>query len=417
MLILVVTISVLTLIGHFLFKDIHKANPFYWYLWFHFVSAIGTFILLDYTSDIDYYYGILYVISISLFIAGGLIAKSMFNIKSFYNHFELQKVIPDKGFVNARMNLLLILSILIVVYYYSIVGYNLFIDSIIGIRHEDFSTMRLAAYSGDEYFAPGYVNQFKNTLLPVISLFSYYRILRFKSFLKYVVIGVIIFFNMYALMGTGQRGFLIYTTIALLFGMIWVKKIKPKFLVYTFSILLGLFIFYSVLNERAGDNSYLSIFVEVYSRFFVANQISGLVAFRYIYSLDTVWFSEWLTGLAGILPGHQGSRLAHDVFEIIYGTDRGTAPPTFLGSLYYNGGLLGVLIGYFIKGFSYITIYMRFLLGRKSMMRVFAYGFLFLYLAMFVNGSPASLINNGMVTTVLLLFILKLRLYNVRNSV
>ena len=70
-----------------------------------------------------------------------------------------------------------------------------------------------------------------------------------------------------------------------------------------------------------------------------------------------------------------------------------------------------------MKGFGYIVLYRRFLSGRKSLMRVFAYGFLFLYLAMFVNGSPASLINNGMVTTVLLLFILKLRFYDVRYSV
>ena len=326
---LIIIISLLTLIGHLLFKDIHKANPFYWYLWFHFVSAIGTFVLLDYTSTVDYYYGILYVISISLFIAGGLVAKSIFNVRSSYNHFELQKVFVDKGFVKSRMKFLWILSILIVIYYYRMVGYNLFIDSILGVRHEDFSTMRLAAYSGEKYFAPGYVNQFKNTLLPLISLFLAYLLSRSRSYLKYAVIGVIVLFNMYALMGTGQRGFLIYTTIALLFGFIWVKKIELKYLFYTFSILLGLFIFYSVLNERAGDNSFLSIFIEVYSRFFVANQISGLVAFRYIHALDTVWFSEWFNGIAGILPGHQGSRLAHDVFEIIYGTDRGTAPPHF----------------------------------------------------------------------------------------
>src|SRR5699024_10242802 len=78
-------------------------------------------------------------------------------------------------------------------------------------------------------------------------------------------------------------------------------------------------------------------------RISTANQSSGVIGFRHIYDLGPLNDgSEWAQSLAGILPGQRGSTLQNEIFEIRYGSDRGTSPPSIWGSIFYNFGPIGV---------------------------------------------------------------------------
>ena len=52
-----------------------------------------------------------------------------------------------------------------------------------GQSDADITTLRLNSYSGSQYFAPGYVNQFKNVLLPalVVIVITYYSMTKDSS--------------------------------------------------------------------------------------------------------------------------------------------------------------------------------------------------------------------------------------------
>ena len=70
------------------------------------------------------------------------------------------------------------------------------------------------------------------------------------------------------------------------------------------------------------------------------------MAFWYTYKQPTQDGADWKSSLLGILPGAGDAKvgLAHQVFAMVYGTPRGTAPPSIWGSVYYNFGWPGLIL-------------------------------------------------------------------------
>ena len=395
-----------------LFWKVKTSNPCFWYIIFHWITGFGSILLSDMTSTVDLYYIFFFYISITLFSISSFIYFNKKNIITLYNNFYYKELIRERKNTIIVLSGIFVFTIFIVVIYYQAIGYNLFIDSTLGNISSNFQDLRLATYSGSSYFAPGYVNQFKNVLLPLIFVALAF-IIRGKSknsYWVFILIGG--GFVLYALLGTGQRAFLVYSVISTVFGILLLKKIDVKKLILPFSLLVVIFVFYSILNNRIQEASFESIIFEIAGRMFINNQLGGIVGFRYFYEQETVWFSDWWNTTMGILPGVRGTDISHFIFKLIYGTDRGTAPPTFLGSAYYNGGVVGVIVVYILKGILYAYLYTRYLKKRKTLVRCLTYGYIFFYLSIFVNGSPVSLINNGIVTLFLVLIIRRLSFKN-----
>lgn len=100
--------------------------------------------------------------------------------------------------------------------------------------------------------------------------------------------------------------------------------------------------------------------------------------------------------------------LSNEIHEILYGTSRGTAPLSPVGSAYYNGGIVGVILLFASLGVVYTCIYYRYLTGARSVARSMTYGFIFFYLSIYVVDAPINLLENGVLTFLLLLLLMKI---------
>ncbi|WP_446721061.1 O-antigen polymerase [Luteococcus sp. H138] len=252
---------------------------------------------------------------------------------------------------------LFLLSLFITVAYYYTVGYNVLALGIKGMFtgvSEDYTNLRLESYSSNRYLFPGYVNQFKNIILPSLALVWIHGVIETRQrgarLTSVILVGVCIL----ALLGTGQRGaFMLFSLAVLLFlyrlspnrfrsrAPRFLGLVVPLMLVSTF--LLG--------RSSAALSSATSLFgqagvlfKELGKRFMYDNQWSGAMAYQYISMNPTQWGREWVQAISGILPSNPGSSLASDVFAYLYGTNRGTAPISMWGSVYYNFSWFGLLV-------------------------------------------------------------------------
>ncbi len=410
--ILVIIYTLFIIALSFFFKGIKRVNPAYWYLYFHWLVGVGTILLADLSLKTDRFYIQLFFISIVCFTLGAILFMKASKIKKHYKLFWNKPVLYDRLRNRNRIILLVSFSIFIVLVYYYFVGYNLFFSILLGRTVDDFSTMRLAAYAGDRYLAPGYVNQFKNVLLPLgfTILFVMMKERNSKYFYPFVAFGI--FIIMYSTLGTGQRAYFVYSFIAFIFGLYTVKNVKTKALFIGLAPVLFIFMIMSIFNQRTDGISLNHIVAELAYRAFVSNQIGGLTGFRYVYEMDIVWFSEWFQDIKGILPGVKGSDLPNRIHALLFGGSlRGTSPLTFVGSVYHNGGVVGIILVYSIKGALYMSLFNRFLKGKRTIMRSMTYGAIFFYLALFVNGTITTLLNNGFLALVGFLLIRKTKIF------
>jgi len=311
---------------------------------------------------------------------------------------------------------LLVVSVAVSVAYFVVVGYNVVILSIVGLFTTgelltDVMSLRLESYAGKKYFAPGYVNQFKNTILPCLGMFFLARGLlshgraakRDLSLAAVLSIPILLF-----LLGTGQRGaFVIALAMTVLFMNMVVRG--PKLVVLNTALMgagLVLFLGITFLIGRNGVSqlSDLSLGValeSLFSRVASANQYGGLIGYRYVEAIGPVWGTDWAQELRDLLPGApSGLSIANKIFAIMYGSTRGTAPLSIHGSAYYNLGFLGSIMFFGFLGFVYTWVYVRFVRGPKTLFRALLYVGASVLLGTWVAGSPAFLANVGLMALV-----------------
>ena len=371
--------------------------------------AVGIFVLLDFTLDADLIHGIVIVLFFLAFsIAAAFVVLSGSNIPS-YSQFVAGLDVRHDALDRLFVLLVFYVSLAASFYYYYLVGFNaVFLLLSGGVGSGELIDLRLAAYSGDEYFAPGYFNQFKNTLLPLsfLCLAFGYRISghRANGFVLVVMLGLVV--AMVA--GTGQRAFLVGFLIC---GLMVRGLLNKVFRVsdghFFFLLILVFFALFGALSlalGRSDQGGAVAAFVQLWDRIFYEQQYGALHAFRYIEHLGVTLGSDWLQDFAGVLPGVKGSDLQHLIHERVYGTSRGTIPPSVWGSIYYNFGLVGVVVIGGMMGAFYSWVAKMFLGCRQlSLVEVVSVVYLFYYLGAWVGGGPMQMVNNGALTVVLLL--------------
>lgn len=406
-LILVFTLETVFLI--YFHKTCWISNPVVGFLLFNWVMGVGVFLLLNLDVESDLVHVYITMLTPIFLTLGSILVRSITNLDSRYKSFWIKETILENKADVYKLVFIFVFCVLITILYYIAVGYNLFFLALQG-GGGDFTTMRLQAYAGDSYFAPGYVNQFKNTLLPLIS-FSLIFYFKGRYFHKPLVIFVI-FFLTYALLGTGQRTFLVTSLLMFIVVAISIRRGNLDLRKLAIPIIgsVFIFIFLSSLLGRSDEGSFLSGIEALIHRIFASNQISSVYGFRYIYEQEIVWGAEWGKSFAGLLPGVRGSDLSNRIHYILFNSDRGTAPLSIWGSVYHNFGFIGTVIVAFLMGVFYKLLYLRFISGKYSIFRVSTYSALFLYLSIWIAGSPVQLLNNGLAAVLLLLIILKLRL-------
>jgi len=390
-----------------------RNGPLFWFPLFLWLMAIGTFIQLDYSHPSDEIHVTSYFIALISFYVGFKVFTIFRNLElsiRYYNGKDLKRESKEALIITF---MILVLSIILTAYYYALVGYNLGVNFLIYGYVEDYSTQRINMYGGENYFAPGYFNQFKNVLLPLTSVACGYWLRKSKSVFFWPYVLVVVPFVFFALIGTGQRSNLVFPAFALLFGL---ALVKPKYYILNIKviiILVSVFFTFIYTTQFYKDIQDISESVsESANRIFFVQQSESIFAFRVIYEKQITWFSEWWSSVVGILPGIEGSTLSHDLHYEKYGTARGTIPPSPVGSAYHNGGIIGVVIYFHLLGFLYGVSYYIYFMGNKTFLRSLTYGSIFFYLSAYVSGGPVALIDNGLLTLFIFVSLIKLSWLN-----
>lgn len=384
-----------------------KVNPTFIFLLFNWIMVTGSFVILDFKNDADvvHFWGM--TISPILIYLGYIVAVSNTNFKKLYNSYWKGNFFLVSKHIRKQLLFLFISSILLSFLYYNLVGYNL-TTSVFQGSDLDFTTMRLNSYSGENYYAPGVFNQFKNTIFPILLVYFYFLVKNKKLY--------ILFFSpiyLFLILGTGQRTFLVLSLLIFFFIYLSVrsKKINYMYIGIGFAIFLLIFSSLSVLLNRTDDSTIMGSLAQLIYRIGSANQVASVVGFRYIYSYDEIQYGkEWLDSLVGLIPGVSGSNLSNRIHDYMFGSMRGTAPIGVWGSAYYNFGVFGFIFLGFSIGFIYAKIYLSFLKKPKTLLNLCVYSSLFLYLSSWIAGPPSQLINNGVLGCIIILLFSKTKL-------
>ena len=375
--------------------------------------ATGTLVLLDPQNSADSLYA--YVISLPpiLYVAASAAAY-------FLRHPDSKSDGLKRQVFHYRPSrpiwLLVVLSAVITIAYYQAVGHNTLLLGIQGAitgKSADYTTLRLDSYSASHYLFPGYVNQFKNTILPALTLVGILYLFKARHRLRYAVSVLLVALSVYGVMGTGQRGaFILFCLTLVTFAYLFDRKSFPKRAALT-GIIASPFLFgvtYMLGRSAATmarDSSPISkvgsLISQLLARLFHDNQYSGQMAFRFTYSQPVQNGREWFSAVLGVLPQNSGSPLAREVFKSIYGSDRGTSPPSIWGSVYYNFGWVGLIILPIVIGVAYQVVTSRSIrISPVNTLELVGMSGTFVVCGTWIVDGPMYLLNTGAVTFAIL---------------
>jgi hypothetical protein len=388
-------------------------SPAFWWPLVTGLIALPTFALIDMAHHSDLTHLIAFLVALVSFVVSSLVYSNNYSIGRALAAFRIREETEDRTDAIVISIGILVCSVLVTIAYFYLIGYNMLVLTLRGLVL-DYSSMRLSTYSGERYFAPGYVNQFKNTLYPIVTVAALIRLHRGESLLKWPATIAGIGFGIFALLGTGQRGYIIMTLCSTLYGLYLLNLGRGPLLSWPLaSVLLlltiSLYGYMTLSYKQLAGGGLGAVLTELTERVFLIQQEGGLIGFRYVAERGPVLMEEWAKGWAGILPGREGSMIAHEIHGEIYGSAQGTVPLTAVGSAFQNGGITLVAVLSAFLGASYSYLYHRYLKGPRTILRALSYGTLFFYLATYVVGPPESLLDSGVLAVLILLLLRRLK--------
>ncbi len=413
----IVATGVLVLLRLVGLRRISSFNPVWYFSVINWLMIVGSLALLDLERSEDVRHAWVLIVSsvvysvsatVTLRVHGGIEARS--------RDFWTQPTHPMSALSRSRLRVLLLVSGAVSVVYFFLIGYNVFLvgisDAITG-NESDFTTLRLQSYAGDRYFAPGYVNQFKNAIFPlsVALLWHDRRTAKQGQGWRWILPIVAMIF----LVGAGQRGaFVLSILMVLLFAQGYYRRKRTvRQVIVPVSLAFTVFSLLSFLQGRFAEGTSVlgSAFGSAWDRAFHSNQSSSVAGFRIVSELPIVNGREWLDAGLGLLPGHSGSDLSSIVYQELFGGTRGTSPVSVWGSFWHNGGWYGVIVGAVLLGWVHGAVYRRLLSGQREPVRLMAYAATVVLLSTWVAGSFTYVLNNGLLGIGILVLVLKERQY------
>lgn len=371
-----------------------------------YLMCIGTLLNIDPASkvDVDYAKIMTYSSCVVSILSMLLLAK--------YQKSPEDKVRVVNSWPNGLHWVIMVGSALIVVAYFQAVGYSAFLEGLRGLQsgsEVDVATLRLESYSGTAYFAPGYVAQFKNAILPALVLVAWASGVHRRSGLVLLALLGLTTVSLFGLIGTGQRQALV---VAMLVVLCFLHQYRigrnfslAKILWAGAGAVVLLLLMTSVLG-RSEELQYASSWFgrlqaawdDLIARVLSVNQISGIYGYRYTSGLTLDYpGQEWVQAFAGLAPGNTGSTLASEIFASRYGSDRGTSPESLWGSVNYNFGWTGtILIPFFITFLVAQLTRVATSPTTKSMIEAVGLAGMSAVIGFWVAGSPITLLNTGL---------------------
>jgi oligosaccharide repeat unit polymerase len=356
------------------------------------LMLVGTLLLVDFAKPAHAWYATL----MTIFIVAFAFASCYVGLATATPVRQRRRVLPVTRAGMKKIYSALAVSFVVTIIYYALVGHLALFEALRPASNADITTLRLDSYAGDRYLAPGYFNQVKNAVLPSLAVATVYSLYRIRVPRRQAKAAVIIVGTLVALLGTAQRGaFVVFVLSIGTLMTIGRFRVKSRWLLAGALVAFAVFSLATVGLGRSDTG----VVEQAWHRAMVSNQAAGLAAFEYTSELDIALGAEWAQSLRGLLPGRSGSDLASLVFEQLFGSRRGTAPPSLVGSIHHNFGGLGVAIFGLALGAAFQLL--SGLMFRSEEMHVVELVGMAGFAAVggaWIAGSPAFLINTGLAT-------------------
>jgi oligosaccharide repeat unit polymerase len=396
-------------------------NPVTYFFFFQIISFLGTIPLLNMVEEVNQVYYFCFFLGILSSLIGFMIGDFIFPVQyQTIKNWQNKPFIIEGGITfNFGIKALIVFSAVVCAAYFYAVGYNVFVLGFTNLMSgtggdEDLSTMRLKSYNSDitgDYYYPGFVNQFKDTLFPLCMFYLWAKTLvdnKHKE--SYLFLVIFTLFSTVSVMGTGQRGAF---ALAMMMGCafmfnILTKEKRRKFLLFSGIPAFGLFMVSTFLNGRTKSDKFevAATLESIWERIASDNQWGSYMGFRdLMYPNGIQWGAEWWQGILGISPWHTGSTLANDIAGILWG-GFGNAPPSSWGSIYYNFGFWGIFLYPLVTCTLIKFFYYRFYQKEKYLFRIQIYVYCYLLYGTWIGASPIEYyMNVGIMTLVILKYL------------
>ncbi|HEX2253253.1 MAG TPA: hypothetical protein VHQ65_08295 [Thermoanaerobaculia bacterium] len=262
------------------------------------------------------------------------------------------------------------------------------------------------------YLGLGYVSQFKDTLLPLITILFFFRWRLQRDRVSRAVFLVLMGCTALAAVGTGARFHLAFfgaslTVMGLAPYMRPLRFSRRQMVVVAvvlMTVLSALTLMMGARGMKTLDVPILWAPYQVVERAFISPSEQRLEVYeRFLVEQPPQWGLATLRELRSILPGRLPVTLSNQLHELLFGSPYGNVALDTWGALWYDFQWLGVLVAFAI-GFLMNAYYVWMLRGPKRLVRLVTLGYAGLILG--ISTDLQVLILHGFLTCFLFLAVL-----------
>ncbi|MFB0517192.1 MAG: hypothetical protein ACETWG_11400 [Candidatus Neomarinimicrobiota bacterium] len=254
-----------------------------------------------------------------------------------------------------------------------------------------------------QYFYQGYFQQFYIVILPFVTIYVGSKYLHYRRaglLILWIVLGIITTF--FLTMSLQRWPLMFFVIMNYVVYASYIGRIRVAHALFFAIVTLALF---SSLTYIRGSENLAIAMHWVVTRIFMVN-VDVLYSILEMFPEHFAFFGGQaiLSDLKGLLPGPNVgfTRWLFDALYRVYGN--GTASTMLWGELYADFGLGGVWISSLLVGFVMQSVYITFIRGRKNLLRLVLYTFLFVASGLLaIGGLVGIIIQFGIVTLLLLI--------------
>ncbi len=272
-----------------------------------------------------------------------------------------------------------------------------------------YAGLRRGTSSAGPYLGLGYVSQFKDCLLPLVTiLFFFHWLLGRRTSSRNLFIGLLVV-TVLASVGTGSRYHLAFfgASFCLLGAAPYMRPLRfgRRQALMVLGILMGaLSALTLMMGSRGMDTLEVPVLwapVQVVERVFVSPAEQRLEVYeRFLVDEPPQWGMGTVETLQQILPGRLPSTLSGRLHHLLFGSPHGNVSLDVWGALWYDFRWFGLLFAFGL-GFAMNAFYVRMIRGPKRLVRVVTVAFAGLILG--VATDLQVLVLHGFVTCFLFL--------------
>ncbi|MGX0904625.1 hypothetical protein ACSSV8_003215 [Roseovarius sp. MBR-79] len=350
--------------------------------------------LVNLSNDLELKFLVIHQAFFLTFLSFCLLFKVLYHCKPF----SAPIMIPEPRHRMSWSVFIFFVSIIITILYYVAQGGLIyskiaFTDDIAGARLSYYATLDGGA---------GYVNQFKNILMPVTAAVIFLNLdKRFRIIFAVTTFPVLVLL----MTGTGQRFPLAFAFLFFAFAYTILKGVSVSSrvivrLALVLFIFIAIFGFLSDLQGRS-DAGYTKAFSHILERVLLLNQTGNLLTFNYLDTRGFVWGSDWIQDIIGISPFAKPSSIGNELFSVLWGSLRGNSAPSLATSVYYNFYIPGLIVVPAAMAYSLVFIAKK-IEGKCAMPSKFlALVFMGMTMGGWVSGGILSPLNTGLITMII----------------